>query len=87
MGEGSAFQKTLVEPKTLEFLKIELSMKVLDIACGNGQRSCCLAELGAQIVTFEGSAEMIKRAQQRSQGKRYNLSNCGCYKKKRIYTF
>ena len=36
MADGSPFQKTLVEPKTLEFLDIQPGMKVLDIVCGNG---------------------------------------------------
>jgi ubiquinone/menaquinone biosynthesis C-methylase UbiE len=77
MGEGSSFQKSLVEPKTLEFLDIQPSMKILDIACGNGQMSRRLAELGAQVVAIDGSSEMIKCAQQRSNGNniRYQVAD------------
>ncbi len=69
MNEGSEFQLNLVEPDTLKFLNIQPSMKVLDIACGNGQMSRRLAELGAQVVAIDGSPKMIECAQQRSQGK------------------
>jgi ubiquinone/menaquinone biosynthesis C-methylase UbiE len=63
MADGSPFQKTLVEPKTLEFLDIQPGMKILDIACGNGQMSRCLAKLGAAVTALDGSEAMINLAQ------------------------
>jgi 2-polyprenyl-3-methyl-5-hydroxy-6-metoxy-1,4-benzoquinol methylase len=63
MADGSPFQKTLVELKTLEFLDIQSGMKVLDIACGNGQMSRCLAKLGADVTALDGSETMINLAQ------------------------
>lgn len=72
MAKGSPFQKTLVEPKTLEFLNVHPGMSVLDIACGNGQMSRRLASLGALVTSIDGSETMIRLAQQRSKGLEIN---------------
>ena len=68
MLDGSAFQKTLVEPSTLKFLKPESGKNILDLACGNGQMSRVMASLGAHITAIDGSQNMINRAKQRSEG-------------------
>lgn len=62
MGEGSPFQRALVEPKTLEFLDLSPEVTVLDLACGNGQMSRRLAGLGARVVGVDGSERMIAEA-------------------------
>lgn len=67
MEDGSAFQKTLVEPHTLKFLGSLKNKKVLDLACGNGQMSRHMAQLGAQVTAIDGSKEMIRLAQQRTK--------------------
>jgi SAM-dependent methyltransferase len=40
---------------------------VLDIACGNGNFSRRLAELGANVIAFDYSSKMIERAVSRTQ--------------------
>lgn len=67
MGEGSLFQKKIVEPNTLKFLAIKPGMSVLDIACGKGQMSRVLAALGAKVTAIDGSQVMIKIAKSRSK--------------------
>jgi 2-polyprenyl-3-methyl-5-hydroxy-6-metoxy-1,4-benzoquinol methylase len=67
MADGSPFQNELVEPKTLEFLGVQPGMKILDVACGNGQMSRRLARLEAEVTAIDGSKEMISYAQKRSQ--------------------
>lgn len=62
MGEGSPFQRALVEPKTLEFLDVSPKLSVLDLACGNGQMSRRLTGLGARVVGVDGSEKMIAEA-------------------------
>lgn len=66
MGEGSPFQKELLEPHTLKFLDIKAGQKVLDIACGNGQMSRVLARLGAKVTAIDASPTMVKLAQSRN---------------------
>jgi ubiquinone/menaquinone biosynthesis C-methylase UbiE len=68
MAEGSAFQKTLVEPSTLNLLKPEAGQTILDLACGNGQMSRVLAALGAAVTAIDGSQNMINLARKRSAG-------------------
>ncbi len=67
MAEGSDFQKTLVEPHTLNFLGNLEGKKVLDLACGNGQMSRLMTRLGASVTAIDGSQEMVNLAQQRSK--------------------
>lgn len=67
MGEGSLFQKTIVESDTLKFLAIKPGMSVLDIACGNGQMSRVMAALGAKVTAIDASQTMIKIAKSRSK--------------------
>ena len=41
--------------------------RILDIACGNGLTSRRLAALGAEVIAFDFSAELIKRAEGRAR--------------------
>lgn len=68
MMDGSPFQKVLVEPATLKFLNIQPRDKVLEIACGNGQMSRVMTQLGAQVTAIDSSPEIIKCALERSKG-------------------
>lgn len=69
MGEGNSFQKTLIGPTTERLLELRAGETVLDIACGNGNFSRRLAQLGAQVVAFDFSEVFIGRAQTRTMEK------------------
>lgn len=66
MGEGNAFHRTLIAPHAEAFLPIKPGQKILDIACGNGHFPRRLAELGANVVAFDGSRQLIEIARQKS---------------------
>tara|TARA_Y100000588_G_scaffold343100_1_gene388375 strand:- start:1897 stop:2166 length:270 start_codon:yes stop_codon:yes gene_type:complete len=54
MGEdNNAFHNLLIRLATEDLLKIQPGEYVLDIACGNGNFSRHLAELGAQVVAVK----------------------------------
>ncbi|GIN85302.1 class I SAM-dependent methyltransferase [Heyndrickxia sporothermodurans] len=68
MGEESnQFHRELIRPYTEKLLNIEEGQSILDIACGNGNFSRRLAELGANVVAFDYSTRMIERAKSRSE--------------------
>jgi 2-polyprenyl-3-methyl-5-hydroxy-6-metoxy-1,4-benzoquinol methylase len=68
MGENSnQFHRELIRPNTEKLLDIKEDQTVLDIACGNGNFSRRLAELGAEVVAFDYSPKMIDRAKVRSK--------------------
>ncbi len=66
MGEGNDFHRLLLSPAIEQLLELRKGQRVLDAACGNGQLSRRLAELGAHVVAFDLAAEMIERARARS---------------------
>lgn len=66
MGEDSnLFHRKIIRPPTERLLAIAENDLVLDIACGNGNFSKRLCELGAKVVAFDYSEKMIQRAQKR----------------------
>lgn len=66
MDEGNHFQRLLIGPTTENLLELQSGELVLDIACGNGNYSRQLAQLGAQVVAFDFSETFIERARARS---------------------
>ncbi|MFC5451200.1 class I SAM-dependent methyltransferase [Paenibacillus aestuarii] len=67
MGEHSnRFHREIVRPQTEQLLSIVEGQTILDIACGNGNFSRRLADLGAKVVAFDYSSKMIERAKLRS---------------------
>jgi 2-polyprenyl-3-methyl-5-hydroxy-6-metoxy-1,4-benzoquinol methylase len=67
MGEHSnRFHREIVRPSTERLLEVKEGDEVLDIACGNGNFSRRLADLGALVVALDYSAVMIERAKERS---------------------
>ena len=67
MGERSNdFHNLLVRPAMERLLAVQHGDKVLDIACGNGNFSRYLAELGARVTAIDVSAGMIDRARRRT---------------------
>jgi 2-polyprenyl-3-methyl-5-hydroxy-6-metoxy-1,4-benzoquinol methylase len=79
--EGNDFFRILQWPVITEFLEVErwsqTSAKpcILDIACGNGLTSRKLAELGASVIAFDFSANLIDfaRARQSSSPISYHV--------------
>lgn len=66
MGDNSNFfHNDMVRPFTEKFLDINHDDYVLDIACGNGNFSKRLVELGAEVVAFDYSSKMIELAKKR----------------------
>ncbi|MCL1952370.1 MAG: methyltransferase domain-containing protein [Oscillospiraceae bacterium] len=63
MGEdGNQFHRELIRPATLRLLNPQPGERILDAACGNGIFSRKLAELGAEVVAFDYSPQMIAHA-------------------------
>lgn len=68
--EGNQFHKLLVGPSAEKLLDVKAGEQLLDVACGNGQFSRRLAELGAQVVATDFSAALIERAKARTTSSR-----------------
>ena len=67
MGEGNDFVNILSWPAVERLLELKEGDRILDIACGNGMTSRRLANMGADVVAFDFSKEMIKYARARTQ--------------------
>ena len=65
--EGNQFHQLLVGPSAEKLLGVKAGESVLDVACGNGQFSRRLAELGAQVTATDFSAALIERAKARTK--------------------
>jgi len=68
IGEGNDFVNYLIWPATERMLELAPGERVLDAACGNGLYARRLAVLGAEVVAFDFSAALIKRACARGHG-------------------
>jgi SAM-dependent methyltransferase len=66
MGEGNDFHRLLVGPAAERLLAIRPGERVLDLACGNGQFSRRLAELGAEVVAGDYSGSLVELARART---------------------
>ncbi len=66
IGSGGGWQTTLIAPTVERMLNIQADQTVLDIACGNGQFSRRLAELGARVVASDFSHKLIELAKRRT---------------------
>lgn len=67
MGEASNdFHRLIILPDTERLLNLAPGQRVLDIACGNGNFSRRLAELGAKVTAFDYSETMVEKAKERS---------------------
>lgn len=73
MGDvGNAFHREIIRPETERLLAVREHDRVLDVACGNGNFSRRLVELGAEVVGIDCSPTMIERARARTtRGVRY----------------
>ncbi|MEA4863641.1 MAG: class I SAM-dependent methyltransferase [Victivallaceae bacterium] len=63
--ESNFFHRGLVRPATESLLAAGPGDFVLDIACGNGNFSQCMARDGARVVAFDFSPRMIELARKR----------------------
>jgi len=59
------FHRKVVRPKVTELLSPNSTDYILDVACGNGNYSSYLAQIGAAIVAFDYSEKMIELAKKR----------------------
>ncbi len=66
MGEGNHFQKVLLGPNIERMLAVVPGMHILEIACGNGNFSRRLANLGAFVTAFDFSQTFVSRAREKS---------------------
>jgi SAM-dependent methyltransferase len=59
----------VVRPAVERLLAIETGQRVLEVACGNGALARRLAELGAQVLATDFSAEFIRIAEERTSAR------------------
>ena len=76
--ESNMFHRELVRPNTEKLLNTQKGDFVLDIACGNGNFSQRLAELGARVVAFDYSTKMIQNAKSRWKNMLANIEFTVC---------
>jgi 2-polyprenyl-3-methyl-5-hydroxy-6-metoxy-1,4-benzoquinol methylase len=66
MGEHSnTFHIEIVRPSTEVLLEVNEGEEILDIACGNGNFSKRLVDLGAKVTAFDYSENLIENAKKR----------------------
>lgn len=63
--ESNSFHCDLVRPYTERLLNACSGELILDIACGNGNFSERLSQLGAEVVAFDYSKQMVEFAKKR----------------------
>ena len=63
--QSNDFHRKVVRPKVTELLSPNSTDYILDVACGNGNYSSYLAQIGAAIVAFDYSEKMIELAKKR----------------------
>jgi ubiquinone/menaquinone biosynthesis C-methylase UbiE len=66
MAEGNDFHLTLVAPAAERLLDLSPGEDVLEIACGTGQFSRAMAELGVNVLATDFSERMLEHAARRS---------------------
>jgi SAM-dependent methyltransferase len=67
MAEGNDFHRELVAPAAERLLNLQPGEEVLEIACGTGQFSRAMAELGVNVLATDFSEGMLDRAERRSE--------------------
>ena len=65
MGDGNRWHRELIAPNQERLLELHEGEVVLDVACGNGNFSRRMSELGVDVVGFDLSEGMIGRARAR----------------------
>jgi SAM-dependent methyltransferase len=67
MAEGNLTHRHLLAPTVERLLALRRGEEVLEIACGNGQLSRRMADLGARVVAVDISEGMLRHARARSR--------------------
>lgn len=67
MAEGNLFHRELVGPTAEKLLAIEPGQRIVEFACGNGQFSRRMAELGAEVEASDVSPKLVELAIERTQ--------------------
>jgi ubiquinone/menaquinone biosynthesis C-methylase UbiE len=62
MQAGATWQRHLIQPSVERLLGLEQGERVLEIACGNGEFSRRMSELGGQVLAVDFSEGMLERA-------------------------
>ena len=65
--ESNRFHREVVRPGVTALLEPSPGDIILDIACGNGNYSAYMAELGAEVTAFDYSKRMIELAKKRQR--------------------
>ena len=66
IGEGNDFVEVLIWPAVQRLLELQPGERILDAACGNGLYARRLAAMGADVVAFDFSENLIALARERT---------------------
>lgn len=66
IGEGNDFQLRLIMPATDRLLQPTPGLRVLDVACGNGNYARRLGRAGCKVLAFDASANFVAEARRRT---------------------
>lgn len=69
MAEGNLFHRELVGPTAEKLLQIAVGQRIVEFACGNGQFSRRMAELGAKVEASDISPKLIELAIERTRAR------------------
>jgi 2-polyprenyl-3-methyl-5-hydroxy-6-metoxy-1,4-benzoquinol methylase len=75
MESGRTWQRGLIQPAVEELLRLEPGERVLEIACGNGEFSRRMGELGARLLATDFSEAMLERARSHGGTIEYRLAD------------
>jgi 2-polyprenyl-3-methyl-5-hydroxy-6-metoxy-1,4-benzoquinol methylase len=73
MAEGNLTHRHLLAPTVERLLRLRRGEAVLEIACGNGQLSRRMVDLGARVVAVDQSEGMLRHARARSRAYRTTI--------------
>jgi ubiquinone/menaquinone biosynthesis C-methylase UbiE len=62
MEAGRTWQQLLIQPAVERLLRLQAGERVLEIACGNGDFTRRMSELGASVLATDFSEGMLERA-------------------------
>ena len=66
IGEGNDFQLRLIMPTTDRLLQPAAGLRVLDVACGNGNYSRRLGRAGCRVLAVDASSNFLDDARRRT---------------------
>jgi 2-polyprenyl-3-methyl-5-hydroxy-6-metoxy-1,4-benzoquinol methylase len=75
MEAGRTWQRGLIQPAVEELLRLEPGERVLELACGNGEFSRRMGELGARVLATDFSEAMLERARAHGGDLEYQLAD------------